>query len=106
MRQGANVALDVGAVEVAPLHRVHAAGAYQYRIVPTPLGGFTKRLFDVVVASVALLGSIAAPGMSDSVTAEGVQRALWTCAAVVGVGGILGGAFLRDDQPGGLPASH
>lgn len=55
MRQGANVALDVGVAEVAPLHRVHATGAYQYRIVPTPLGGFTKRLFDIVVASAALL---------------------------------------------------
>lgn len=55
MRQGANLALNVGATEVAPLHRVHATGAYQYRIVPTPLGGFTKRFFDITVASAALL---------------------------------------------------
>jgi hypothetical protein len=94
-------------VSVAVSALTHAAVAG----VPETRAGIASGLNHAVVraaglASVALLGSIAAPGMSDSVTAEGVQRALWTCAAVVGVGGILGGAFLRDDQPGGLPASH
>lgn len=78
--------------------------------VPETCAGTASGLNHAVVraaglVSVALLGSIAAPGMSDSVSAEGVQRALLTCAGVVGAGGILGGVFLRDDQPGGLPAS-
>jgi hypothetical protein len=79
--------------------------------VPEECGGTASALNHAVVraaglVSVALLGSLAAPGMSDSVTAEGVQRALMLCAVVVGAGGVLGGAFVRDDHPGGLPASH
>jgi hypothetical protein len=78
--------------------------------VPEACAGTASGLNHAVVraaglVSVALLGALAAPGMSDSVSAEGVQRALVMCAAVVGAGGILGGAFLRDDQPGGLSAS-
>jgi hypothetical protein len=94
------------ALSVAVSALTHAAVAG----VPETCAGTASGLNHAVVraaglVSVALLGSIAAPGMSDSVSAEGVQRALLTCAAVVGAGGILGGAFLRDDQPGGVPSS-
>jgi hypothetical protein len=93
-------------LSVAVLALTHAVVAG----VPETCAGTAFGLNHAVVrtaglVSVALLGSLAAPGMSDSVSAEGVQRALVTCAAVVGAGGILGSAFLSDDQPGGLPAS-
>lgn len=94
------------ALSVAVSALTHAAVAG----VPETCAGTASGLNHAVVraaglVSVALLGSIAAPGVSDSVSADGVQRALLTCAAVVGAGGILGGAFLRDDQAGGVPAS-
>lgn len=54
--------------------------------------------------AIALLGSIAAPGVSDVVSAEGVQRAMIVCASVVGIGGICGSMPLRDEAPGGLSA--
>jgi hypothetical protein len=54
--------------------------------------------------AVALLGSIAASDASGDVTAEGVKRAMLVCAGVVGVGGVLGSALLRDEEPGGLEA--
>ena len=78
--------------------------------VPEACAGTASALNHAVVrasglASVALLGALAGPGMADSVSAEGVQRALVMCAAVVGAGGVLGGAFLRDNQPGGLSAA-
>jgi MFS family permease len=76
--------------------------------VPDACAGTASGLNHAVVraaglVSVALLGSLSAPGMSDTVSVEGVQRALVLCAAVVGAGGALGGAFVRDDEPGGLP---
>jgi len=43
------------------------------------------------LASVALLGSIAAPGLSNAVSTEGVRVAMLVCAAVVVCGGIAGG---------------
>ena len=78
--------------------------------VPEACAGTASGLNHAVVraaglVSVALLGSLAAPGMSNSVSVEGVQRALLLCAAVVGAGGALGGAFVRDNEPGGLPAA-
>ena len=78
--------------------------------VPEACAGTASGLNHAVVraaglVSVALLGSLAAPGMSNSVSVEGVQRALLRCAAVVGAGGALGGAFVRDNEPGGLPAA-
>jgi putative colanic acid biosynthesis UDP-glucose lipid carrier transferase len=41
--------------DVAPLRRLHAPACYQYRVAPSPVGGLTKRAFDVIVAGSALL---------------------------------------------------
>lgn len=41
--------------DVAPLRRVHAPAAYEYRIAPAPIGGAKKRVFDAVAASAALV---------------------------------------------------
>jgi putative colanic acid biosysnthesis UDP-glucose lipid carrier transferase len=41
--------------DVAPLRRVHAPAAYEYRIAPAPIGGVKKRVFDVVVSAAALI---------------------------------------------------
>ena len=78
--------------------------------VPETCAGTASGLNHAVVraaglVSVALLGSLAAPGMSNSVSVEGVQRALVLCAVIVAAGGVLVGAFVRDNEPGGLPAA-
>jgi hypothetical protein len=57
------------------------------------------------LCAVALLGSIAAPGWSDAVSADGVRRAMLICAAIVATGGLGGSVLLRDDAPGGLTPS-
>jgi MFS family permease len=54
------------------------------------------------LVAIALLGSVAAPGLSDAVSTEGFERAMIICAAVVGVGGVLGSVLLKDEEPGGL----
>jgi MFS family permease len=56
--------------------------------------------------SVALLGSIAAPGFSDAVSADGVRRAVIVCGAVVAIGGLAASARLRDEAPGGLTGAN
>jgi MFS family permease len=56
------------------------------------------------VMAVALLGSIAAPGQSHVISAEGFQRALVLCAVVVAAGGFAGSAQLRDNEAGGVAA--
>jgi hypothetical protein len=56
--------------------------------------------------AVALLGSIAAPGPDNVVSDAGVQRAMATCCAIVGLGGVVGSALLRNEEPGGLPATE
>ncbi len=81
----------------------HAAVA----AVPDTCAGVASGLNHAVVraaglVAVALLGSIAAPGVSDAVSAEGFQRALIVCAAIVAAGGVAGSALLRDEEPGGL----
>jgi lipopolysaccharide/colanic/teichoic acid biosynthesis glycosyltransferase len=40
--------------DVAPLRRVHAPASYQYRIAPRPIGGVTKRAFDVIASAMGL----------------------------------------------------
>jgi MFS family permease len=52
--------------------------------------------------AIAVLGAVAAPGSSQSVSPEGVRTALLVCAAVVGLVGVASGALVRDDRPGGL----
>jgi hypothetical protein len=81
----------------------HAAVA----AVPEACAGAASGLNHAVVrvaglVAVALLGSIAAPGVSEIVSAEGVQRALIICAAIVGTGGVWGSLLLRDGAPGGV----
>ena len=81
----------------------HAAVA----AVPDKCAGAASGLNHAVVrvaglGAVALLGSIAAPGATDVVSAEGVQRALLICSGIVAVGGLVGSGLLRDDEPGGL----
>jgi MFS family permease len=84
----------------------HAAVA----AVPETCAGAASGLNHAVVRAagliaVALLGSLAAPGVSDAISAEGFSRAMTICAAVVGVGGVLGSVWLRDEEPGGI-ANH
>jgi putative colanic acid biosynthesis UDP-glucose lipid carrier transferase len=56
MQQSAGLSFVSDSADVvAPLHDVHATGAYQYRIVPYPVGGLAKRLFDIAAAAVGLL---------------------------------------------------
>jgi MFS family permease len=93
---GLGISLTVSAL-------THAAVA----AVPDRCAGAASGLNHAVVraaglVAVALLGSIAAPGVSEAVSAEGVQRALVVCAAVVFVGGAAGIAFLRDEEAGGV----
>jgi hypothetical protein len=52
--------------------------------------------------AIALLRSIAAPGVSGVVSAEGVQRALIVRALVVGIGGVWRSILLRDEAAGEL----
>lgn len=75
--------------------------------VPETCAGAASGLNHAVVraaglVAVALLGSIAAPGLSDAVSTEGVRVAMLVCAGVVACGGVAGGALLRDDEPGGV----
>jgi MFS family permease len=79
--------------------------------VPEACAGAASGLNHAVVraaglVSVAVLGSLAAPGISNSISVDGMQRALMLCAVIVGAGGVLGGAFVRDHDPGGLPAAN
>jgi MFS family permease len=81
----------------------HAAVA----AVPEECAGAASGLNHAVVRaagliSIALLGSIAAPGTSDVISAEGFQRAVLLCAVVVAAGGLAGSARLRDDEAGGV----
>lgn len=75
--------------------------------VPEACAGAASGLNHAVVRAggliaVALLGAIAAPGVSDGIAPEGFRRALIVCAAVVAAGGLWGSFAIRDDEPGGL----
>jgi hypothetical protein len=78
--------------------------------VPDTYAGAAPGLNHAVVRaagllSVALLGSIAAPGASKMISAEGFQPALPLCAAVVAAGARARGAILRDEAAGGVAAN-
>lgn len=93
---GLGISLSVSAL-------THAAVA----AVPESCAGAASGLNHAVVraaglVAVALLGSIAAPGLSDAVSADGVQRAMFVCAGIVAVGGVAGSLRIRDQEPGGL----
>jgi MFS family permease len=90
-------------ISIAVSALTHAAVA----AVPEQCAGAASGLNHAVVRiagliSVALLGSIAAPGASDLISGEGFQRAVLLCAAVVAVGGLAGSARLRDHEAGGV----
>jgi MFS family permease len=81
----------------------HAAVA----AVPEACAGVASGLNHAVVRAaglmaIALLGTIAAPGLSEAVSEEGFQRAMMICAGVVGLGGVAAGVWVRNDAPGGL----
>lgn len=81
----------------------HAAVA----AVPETCAGAASGLNHAVVRvagllAIAVLGSAAAPGSSAAVSPDGFQAAMYGCAAVVAIGGVLGCVFLRDDAPGGV----
>lgn len=90
-------------ISVAVSALTHAAVA----AVPESCAGAASGLNHAVVraaglAAIALLGSVAAPGASDVVSADGFRRAMVVCAVVVAAGGLAGGALVRDEEPGGL----
>jgi MFS family permease len=94
-------------ISVAVSTLTHAAVA----AVPATCAGAASGLNHAVVraaglVAVSLLGSLAAPGVSDSISAEGFQRAMLVCTAIVGAGGIAGTAWLRDHAPGGVTAEE
>lgn len=99
---GFGISLSVSAL-------THAAVA----AVPEPCAGAASGLNHATVraaglVAIALLGSIAAPGLSDAVSTDGFERAMIICALVVAVGGVSGSVLLQDDEPGGVasrPAS-
>jgi MFS family permease len=85
----------------------HAAVA----AVPEEFAGVASGLNHAVVraaglVSVALLGSIAAPGTTDVISAEGFQRAVLSCAAIVAVVAIAGSARIRDEEAGGVSSEE
>ena len=93
---GLGISLSVSAV-------THAAVA----AVPDTCAGAASGLNHAVVrvaglVAIAILGSLAAPGISDAVSPEGFKNAMRICAAVVGAGGVAGSLFIRDEEPGGL----
>lgn len=93
---GFGISLSVSAV-------THAAVA----AAPKSCAGAASGLNHAVVraaglVAIALLGSLAAPGVSDSITTEGFTYAMLICSGVVGVVGVAGSLFIRDEEPGGL----
>jgi MFS family permease len=97
---GLGVSLAVSAL-------THAAVA----AVPETCAGAASGLNHAVVraaglVAVALLGSIAAPGLSDAVSADGVRRALIICAGIVASGGVVGSLMIRDEEPGGVAPAN
>jgi MFS family permease len=83
-------------VSLAVSTLTHAAVA----AVPATCAGTASGLNHAVVraaglVAVALLGSIAAPGVSDAISADGFRRAMVAGAAVVGAGGVAGALLLR-----------
>jgi MFS family permease len=90
-------------VSVAVSTLTHAAVV----AVPATCAGAASGLNHAVVraaglVAVSLLGSLAAPGVSDSISAEGFQRAMLVCTAIVAAVGVGGTALLRDRAPGGI----
>jgi hypothetical protein len=74
--------------------------------VPENCSGAAAGLNHAVVrgaglVAVATLGSIASPGASDLISAEGFRQAVLVCAAIVAAGSVAG-AQLRDREAGGV----
>jgi hypothetical protein len=81
-------------------HAVVAAAPEECAGVASGLNHAVVRAAGLI--AIALLGSIAAPGASDAVSAEGFTHAVLLCAAIVAVGGLAGSLRIRDDEPGGI----
>lgn len=78
--------------------------------VPEEFAGVASGLNHAVVraggvSAVTVLGSVAAPGLAEAITVEGMQRACLLCGAVVALVGAGGAMKLRDAAPGGVEAS-
>jgi MFS family permease len=56
--------------------------------------------------AIAVLGSIAAEGHSDGITAVGFRRALTICGSFVAVVGVTSAWRIRNEAPGGLEAAN
>ena len=52
--------------------------------------------------AIAALGFIAGDTESNGVSIEGFRRAMMICGLVVGSGGLAGGLWISDSEPGGL----
>ena len=92
-------------MSVAVSALTHAAVA----AVPADCAGAASGLNHAVVRAagvmaIAALGSLATPGPSEVISAEGFRHAVWLCAAIVAVGGVAG-AQLRDLEAGGVAAA-
>jgi MFS family permease len=93
---GLGVSLAVSALT----HAAVAAVPAQCAGAASGLNHATVRAAGLV--SIALLGSLAAPGASEAISAEGFRLALTICATVVAAGGVAGAVLLREEAPGGL----
>jgi MFS family permease len=58
------------------------------------------------LVSIALLGSLAAPGQSEAISVDGFRRAMMVCGIVVAVGGVASTALMKDEEPGGLETAQ
>ena len=90
------------AIAVSPL--THAAVSSVPEACAGTASGFhhaTVRTAGLV--AVAILGSLAAGGADlESLTLDGFRRALVACAILVAVAGTAAGAFVTNEEPGGL----
>jgi len=68
------------------------------------IGPFSLRQLGIVagVVAIAALGSIASTPQSDTVSADGLTRALFVCATLLAVLGTATAALLKESEPGGL----
>ena len=102
-----HIALGTGVFGVGLSLAVSALTNAAVAAVPETYAGAASGLNHAVVraaglTAVAILGSIAAPGLSDAVSTDGFRMAMLLCAGVVVCGGVAGGVLLRDEEPGGV----
>ena len=96
-------ALFGAGVSIAASALTHAAVS----AVPETCAGAASGLNHATVraaglVAIALLGTVAAGNGGEDITPEGFTRAMWVCAAIVGIAGLGGSLLVRDEAPGGL----